>query len=155
MTRVSPVVSTTTKLSDEIDRRLTESAGYDSLVQVHCPGRVSDDSPADNCPRPSCSRYTSPCLASTPRISFTSCRPNDSVAVNGSSNAAHLTWSTRMWRLSGSISARSGDASKKYDGLRTTNWSSGALLATSTAADRLVRRPARPARCHVAAIVPG
>ena len=34
------------------------------------------------------------------------------------------------------MSACSGDASKKYDGLRTTNWSSGALLATSTAADR-------------------
>src|ERR1051325_7545153 len=39
-----------------------------------------------------------------------------------------------MWRLSGSMSARSGDASKKYDGFRTTNWSSGALLATMTAA---------------------
>jgi hypothetical protein len=30
------VMSTTTKLSDEIDRRLTASAGYDSLVQFHC-----------------------------------------------------------------------------------------------------------------------
>ena len=29
------------------------------------------------------------------------------------------------------------------------------LLATSTAADRLARRPARPARCQVAAMVPG
>ena len=29
------------------------------------------------------------------------------------SNVAHFTWSTRMCRLSGSISARSGDASKK------------------------------------------
>ena len=35
MTRVSRVVSTTTKLSEETDRRLTASAGYDSLVQVH------------------------------------------------------------------------------------------------------------------------
>ena len=35
------------------------------------------------------------------------------------------------------------------------NWSIGALLATSTAAERVVRRPARPARCQVAAIVPG
>ncbi len=35
------------------------------------------------------------------------------------------------------------------------NWSSGALEATSTAADALCLRPARPARCHVDAIVPG
>ena len=35
MTRVSRVVSTTTKLSDDTDRRLTASAGYDSFVQVH------------------------------------------------------------------------------------------------------------------------
>ena len=35
MTRGSPVVSTITKLSDDTDRRLTASAGYDSLVQVH------------------------------------------------------------------------------------------------------------------------
>ena len=33
--------------------------------------------------------------------------------------------------------------------------SSGALLPTRIAADRPLRRPARPARCHVAAIVPG
>ena len=64
-------------------------------------------------------------------------------------------WSTRIWRLSGLTSACSGDASKKYYGWRTMNWSSGALLATSTAADRLARRPARPARCQVEAIVPG
>ena len=31
----------------------------------------------------------------------------------------------------------------------------GALLATMIAADRPCRRPARPARCHVDAIVPG
>ena len=49
-----------------------------------------------------------------------------------------------MCRLSGLISACSGDASKKYDGLRTTNWSMGALLATSTAAERVLRRPALP-----------
>src|SRR5437773_7226935 len=36
MTRVSRVVSTTTKLSDDTDRKLTASAGYDSLVHVHC-----------------------------------------------------------------------------------------------------------------------
>ena len=36
MTRASRVVSTMTKLSDDTDRRLTASAGYDSLVQVHC-----------------------------------------------------------------------------------------------------------------------
>ena len=60
-----------------------------------------------------------------------------------------------MCRLSGLISACSGGASKKYAGLRTMYWSSGALLATSTAADRPLRRPARPARCHVQAIVPG
>ena len=35
------------------------------------------------------------------------------------------------------------------------NWSTGALLATSTAADRDERRSARPARCQVAAMVPG
>ncbi len=34
-------------------------------------------------------------------------------------------------------------------------WSSGALEATSTAAELPCRRPARPARCHVEAIVPG
>ena len=34
-------------------------------------------------------------------------------------------------------------------------WSSGALDATSTAADVVCRRPARPARCQVEAIVPG
>src|SRR5262249_54532491 len=96
MTRVSRVVSTTTKLSDEIDRRLTASAGYDSLVQVHCPGELSDERrsvsvcwSSDTCPR-SCPRYTSPCSASTPRISCTSCLLNDSAVVNGSSNAAHL-----------------------------------------------------------------
>src|SRR5438093_10941859 len=36
MTRVSRVVSTTTKLSDDTDRKRTASAGYDSLVHVHC-----------------------------------------------------------------------------------------------------------------------
>ena len=36
MTRGSWVVSTITKLSDDTDRRLTASAGYDSLVHVHC-----------------------------------------------------------------------------------------------------------------------
>ena len=60
-----------------------------------------------------------------------------------------------MCRLSGLINACSGEAAKKYAGLRTMNWSRGALLATRTVADRLLRRPARPARCHVAAIVPG
>ncbi len=39
--------------------------------------------------------------------------------------------------------------------IAATNWSIGALEATSTAADRPDRRPARPARCQVAAIVPG
>ena len=108
---VRAVVSTMTKLSDDTDRRLTASAGYDSLVQVQCA-----------CPSPaSPARCTRPCSASRPRISCTSCFPNASAPVNGSSKAAHLMWSTRMWRLSGSMSARSGDASKKYDGLRTTN----------------------------------
>ena len=37
MTRSPLVVSTTTKLSDDTERRLTASAGYDSLVQFHCP----------------------------------------------------------------------------------------------------------------------
>ena len=37
MTRSPLVVSTTTKLSDDTDRRLTASAGYDSFVQFHCP----------------------------------------------------------------------------------------------------------------------
>ena len=36
ITRVSSVVSTITKLSEDTDRRLTASAGYDSFVQVHC-----------------------------------------------------------------------------------------------------------------------
>ena len=53
------------------------------------------------------------------------------------------------------MSACSGEAPKKYDGLRTMNWSMGALLATGPAADLVVRRPARPARCHVAAIERG
>ena len=34
-----------------------------------------------------------------------------------------------MCRLSGLMSACSGEPSKKYEGLRTTNWSIGALLA--------------------------
>ena len=34
-------------------------------------------------------------------------------------------------------------------------WSSGALEATSTASDVVCRRPARPARCQVEAIVAG
>ena len=88
-------------------------------------------------------------------MSCTLSRPNTSAVPNGSSNAAHLMCATRICRLSGLMSACSGDASKKYDGLRTTYWSSGALLATSTAADCPARRPARPARCQVAAIVPG
>ena len=36
MTRVVSVLSTTTKLSDDTDRRLIASAGYDSLVQCQC-----------------------------------------------------------------------------------------------------------------------
>ncbi len=139
MTSAPRVVSTTTKLSDEIDRRLTASAGYDSLV--HC-----QSAPV---------RCTRPFSDSTRRTSWTSWQPYCSDVVNGNSNAAHFTWSTRMCRLSGLISACSGEASKKYDGCRTTNWSIGALLATRTAAERSLLRPARPARCHVAAIVPG
>src|SRR4029079_5637785 len=106
MTRGSLVVSTMTKLSDDTERRLTASAGYDSFVHVH--GASSDG------------WWTSPCSASTRSLSWSAALPNDSVALNGSSKAAHLMWSTRMWRLSGSISARSGEASKKYDGLRRT-----------------------------------
>src|SRR5882724_1516402 len=37
ITRGSVVVSTITKLSEETERRLTASAGYDSFVQVHLP----------------------------------------------------------------------------------------------------------------------
>ena len=37
MTSAPLVVSTTTKLSDEIERRLTASAGYDSLVHCQTP----------------------------------------------------------------------------------------------------------------------
>ncbi len=37
ITRSPFVQSTTTKLSDETDRRLTASAGYDSFVQFHWP----------------------------------------------------------------------------------------------------------------------
>ena len=107
------VVSTTTKLSDEIDRRLTASAGYDSLVHCQAPRHR---------PEPSASvRWTKPFSCSTPSTSCTSWRPNDSAVVNGSSNAAHFTWSTRMCRLSGLTSACSGEASKKYDGCRTMN----------------------------------
>ena len=73
-----------------------------------------------------------------------------SVVVNGSSNAAHLMWSTRICRLSGLTSACSGDASKKYDGWRTTNWSSGALLTPPAPPPTgSARRPARPTRCQV------
>ena len=56
--------------------RAAEEAGYDSFVHVH--GASADD------------WCTSPCSARIRRISWTSFRPNDSVAVNGSSNAAHL-----------------------------------------------------------------
>ena len=74
------VVSTITKLSDEIERRLTASAGYDSLVHCHCAaaravvGAVHEAASWQD--------------AST---SCTSCRPNGSVVVNGSSKAAHFT----------------------------------------------------------------
>src|SRR4030095_11607816 len=146
------VVSTTTKLSDEIDRRLTASAGYDSFVHCQVPSVLSSSwGPASAGPV----RCTNPLSSRMPSTSWTLCFPYCSVVVNGSSNAAHFTWSTRMCRLSGLINACSGGESKKYDGFRTTNWSSGALLATSTAADLLLRRPARPARCQVAAMVPG
>ena len=37
MTRAPRVVSTITKLSDDTERRLTASAGYDSFVHVHLP----------------------------------------------------------------------------------------------------------------------
>src|SRR4051794_24510078 len=80
ITRGSPVVSTITKLSEETDRKLTASAGYDSLVQF----QTEDASPG------SPPRCTSPCSASRPRISCTSWRPNVSAPENGSSNAAHL-----------------------------------------------------------------
>ena len=54
---------------------------------------------------------------------------------------------------------RIGDAALAADFVRARRTALAAALAdpirSSTAADRLLRRPARPARCHVAAIVPG
>src|SRR5262245_59633422 len=99
-----------TQLSDDTDRRLTASAGTDSLVQFHCDSAL----------------LTKPSPSSTARISWTftppdPSPPNDSSSLNGSSNAAHFTWSSSKCRLSGLISACSGEASKKYEGLRTTN----------------------------------
>ncbi len=75
MTRSPSVVSTTTKLSDVTDRRLTASAGYDSCVHCHWPSAW----------------WTKPSSASTDRISCTLIDPNASSARNGSSNAAHFT----------------------------------------------------------------
>ena len=47
MTRGSPVVSTITKLSEDTDRRLTASAGYDSLVQFQVDELVARPHPPD------------------------------------------------------------------------------------------------------------
>ena len=106
------VVSTTTKLSDEMDRRLTASAGYDSFV--HC--QVPRSSPVAVGPM----NQTALLQDAEHFLNVMPAVPALDV-VNGSSNAAHFTWSTRMCRLSGLMSACSGGASKKYDGLRTTN----------------------------------
>ena len=57
--------------------------------------------------------------------------------------------------FSGLIRACSGEAPKRYSGCVTRNWSIGALLATSTAAEGPLRRPARPDCCHSDAMVPG
>ena len=58
-------MSTTTKLSDEIERRLTASAGYDSLVQFHCASSPRSDAVRRD-----------PAPPARARISCTSCRPN-------------------------------------------------------------------------------
>src|SRR3990167_7660975 len=77
------------------------------------------------------------------------------VPATGSSNAAHLRWLARMKGLSGFTRACSGGVPNRYSGCVTMNWSSGALLATKTAAEDPERRPARPACCQSEAIAPG
>ena len=64
-------------------------------------------------------------------------------------------WFRRMYRLSGLISACSGDWAKKYSGCWMMYWSSGLDDATTISSDTLPRRPARPACCQVEAMVPG
>ena len=115
MTSAPRVISTTTKLSDEIERRLTASAGYDSFV--HCQLDAARDSPRVA----SIAAMDEAALREDGEDLLHVMTPYSSAVVNGSSKAAHFTWSTRMCRLSGLMSACSGGASKKYDGLRTTN----------------------------------
>ena len=61
-------------LSDDTDRRLTASAGYDSCVQFHWPSAW----------------WTKPSSPSRPSTACRSSCPNVSSAWNGSSKAAHL-----------------------------------------------------------------
>src|SRR5688572_27480399 len=92
---LAPLVwSVITKLSDDTDRRLTALAGYDSLVQCHCP---SASSAPDRCTRPD--SWSTPSTSWTltpgpPTRGLCALRwacPYDSSVVNGSSKAAHFT----------------------------------------------------------------
>ena len=124
-----------TKLSDEIERRLTASAGYDSLV--HCQTVAARGGPA---------RSPRGCRAPPGRRR----RPNVSpLAVNGSSNAAHFTWSTRMCRLSGLISARSGERVEEVRRVADDE-----LVERRAAADQH-RRRAAAAAAGAAGALPG
>jgi len=129
-----------TTLSVEALRRLTSWAGNDSDIQCHWP--------AEWCSSPASSRY--PRKLAVDRV-----WPNSWPSLNGNSNAAHLTWLIRIWRLSGLTSPDSGEDSNMYSGWEITYWSSGLLEATRTATDEELVRPARPICCQALAIVPG
>ena len=146
MTSAPCVVSTTTKLSDEIDRRLTASAGYDSFVHCHCAVAI----PAG--PRGARTRSS----ASTPSTSCTSCRPYclGRRERQLERRALHvIDQDVQVVGIDQRVLGRRVEEVRRDCGRRTDR--AARCCATSTAAERPLRRPARPARCQVAAIVPG
>ena len=81
ITSAPRVVSTITKLSDEIERRLTASAGYDSFVHCHSPRCSGPDARA---PRP---------FSASTRQDFLDVVTSGTCSdvEKGNSNAAHFT----------------------------------------------------------------
>ena len=105
------VVSTTTKLSDEIDLRLTASAGYDSLVHCQTPLTAI----VGICAMQEATSFEDPehFLHVMAAALF---RGGKRQLERG---ALHMI--DEDVQVVGLMSACSGAASKKYDGLRTTN----------------------------------
>ena len=81
--------------------------------------------------------------------------PKDSPSEKGSSKAAQRMCCSRISRLSGLIRARSGEAPKRNSGWWARNWSRGSAEAMRTASAAARPRPARPACCRAAAMLPG